>query len=245
MKKLRYLFESIINLQITLIRPLVRRSGPINLGGFDRTEPISTNFGFERGISIDRYYIDAFLSENQNDIRGRVLEVSENSYTKRFGGKKVTQSDILHVEEGNSKATIISDLTKADNIPSNTFDCIILLQTLQFIYDIKSAVRHLHRILKPNGVLLVTMSGISKISRYDMDQWGEYWRFTTASAQRLFEEEFLPENIKVKAYGNVLAASAFLYGLAVEDLKPKQLDHYDPEYQIVITVRAEKSGLQH
>jgi SAM-dependent methyltransferase len=229
---------------LTLIRPLNRRFSPIVLGKLDRTEPVSHNFGYERGIPIDRYYIDTFLLENTDDIQGRVLEVSDNGYTKRYGGEKVKQSDILHVSEDNPKATIVSDLAQAHNIPSESFDCIILIQTLQFIYDIKSAVRHLHRILKPNGILLVTMSGISQISKYDMDQWGEYWRFTTASAQRLFEEEFSRENIKVKAYGNVLAATAFLYGMAIEDLKSEQLNYNDPSYQMVVTVRAVKLGEQ-
>lgn len=229
---------------LTLIRPLIRRSSPIVLGKLDRTEPVSPNFGYERGIPIDRYYIDTFLLENTDDIQGRVLEVSDNGYTKRYGGEKVKQSDILHVSEDNPKATIVSDLTQAHNIPSESFDCIILIQTLQFIYDIKSAVRHIHRILKPNGILLVTMSGISQISKYDMDQWGEYWRFTTASAQRLFEEEFSRENIKVKAYGNVLVATAFLYGMATEDLKSEQLNYNDPSYQMVVTVRAVKLGEQ-
>jgi SAM-dependent methyltransferase len=241
MRKFISLIRSLMHFHLTLIRPLIRRAGPIELGKLDRTEPISENFGYIRGKPIDRYYIDSFLSQNMNFIHGRVLEVSNNTYTKKFGGTKVEQSDILHATEGNSRATIISDLTKANNIPSDTFDCIILTQTLQFIYDTRSAVKHLYRILKPNGVLLATMSGISQISSYDMEHWGEYWRFTTASAQRLFEEEFLPHNIEVKAYGNVLAATAFLYGLAVEDLKSERLNYHDPGYQMVITVRASKT----
>ncbi|WP_261788879.1 class I SAM-dependent methyltransferase [Methanosarcina siciliae] len=210
------------------------------MGRLDRTEPVSANFGLERGRPIDRYYINTFLTQYSRDIQGRVLEISDNGYTKRLGGNRVKRSDVLHAVKGNPKATIISDLTKADNIPSDSFDCIILTQTLQFIYDIKSAVKHLHRILKPNGVLLVTMPGISQISSYDMEHWGEYWRFTTTSSQRLFEEEFSPENIEVKAYGNVLASAAFLYGMATEDLKPEQLDYHDPKYQMLITVRAVK-----
>ncbi|AAM31799.1 putative methyltransferase [Methanosarcina mazei Go1] len=244
MKKFSSLFRSFMHFQLTLVKPLTRRSRPIELGRLNCTEPVSSNFGFERGRPIDRYYINIFLSQNTNDVRGRVLEISDNGYTKRLGGKKVKQSDVLHAVEGNPKATIVSDITKADNIPSDSFDCIILTQTLQFIYDTKSAVRHLHRILKPNGVLLATMSGISQISRYDMDHWGEYWRFTTASAKQLFEEEFLPENIEVKAYGNVLSSTAFLYGLAVEDLKTEQLDYHDPNYQMLVTVRAVKADKQ-
>lgn len=214
---------------------------PVNLGELDRLHPISTLFGYDRGQPIDRYYIENFLLQHKNDIHGRVLEIGDNTYTKQFGGNRVKQSDILHAVEGNPSATIVADLAQTDNIPSDTFDCIILTQTLQFIYDLPSAVKHLYKILKPGGVLLATLPGISQISRYDMDRWGEFWRFTTQSAQRLFEKEFMTENIEVKAYGNVLIAIAFLHGLAAEELKPEYFEYQDPDYQVLVTVRAAKS----
>jgi SAM-dependent methyltransferase len=111
---------------------------------------------------------------------------------------------------------------------------------LQFIYDVRAAIRHLHRILKPSGVLLATFPGISQISRYDMDRWGDYWRFTTLSARRLLEEVFPPGNVTVRAYGNVLAAVAFLHGLSAEELRREELDYHDPDYELIITVRAVK-----
>jgi hypothetical protein len=99
----------------------------------------------------------------------------------------------------------------------------------------------LHRALKPGGVLLATFPGISQISRYDMERWGEYWRFTTRSACKIFEEHFSAANVSVEAYGNVLAANAFLQGLALEDVRQKELDYFDPNYEVLITVRARKS----
>lgn len=212
----------------------------VDLGWLDRITPISVLFGFDRGKPIDRYYIENFLAQHSNDIKGRVLEVEDNQYTRMFGGSRVTKSDILHVV-GNSHSTIIADLTKADSIASNSFDCIILTQTLQFIYDLKPAIRHLHRILKPGGILLVTVPGISQISRHDMDRWGDYWRFTTLSIQKLFEEAFPPANIETQAYGNVLTAIAFLHGLAVEELTPEKFQYNDPDYQLLLTVRAIKN----
>jgi len=212
----------------------------IDLGRLDYLHPVSTSFGNDRGQPIDRYYIENFLSQHKNDIHGRVLEIGDNTYTRNFGGDKVKQSDILHVK-GTSSATIVADITRADNISSNLFDYIIPTQTLQFIYDLPSAISHLHRILKPDGVLLTTMPGLSQISRYDMDRWGEFWRFTTQSAQQLFEREFTGKNVQVRAYGNVLIAIALLHGLAVEELKPEYFNYQDPDYQVLITVRAVKS----
>ena len=171
------------------------------------------------------------------------LEIGDDAYTRKFGGYRVARSDVLHLVPGNPRATIVADLTGAENIPSDTFDCIILTQTLQCIYDIRAALKTLYRILKPGGVILATFSGISQISRWDMDRWGHYWNFTTLSARRLFEEVFLPSNVKVDSSGNVLVACAFLQGLASEELRQAELEHRDPDYEVLITVRARKPNI--
>ena len=107
---------------------------------------------------MDRYYIERFLQLNASAVRGRVLEIGDNSYTRRFGGSRVTSSDVLSVNDDNSGKTIVADLSSADNIESDTYDCIIVFtQTLQLIYDFDSALMNLHRILKPGGNLLLTV----------------------------------------------------------------------------------------
>jgi SAM-dependent methyltransferase len=213
----------------------------VRFGSLRRLKPISQLWGTERGQPIDRYYIEQFLTAHIQDVNGHVLEIGDNNYTRKFGGDRVTQSDVLHVAEHKPQVTIIGDLTNADHIPSDTFDCIILTQVLQVIYDVPAALRTVQRILKPGGVALVTTAGISKISRYDMDRWGYYWNFTTCSIQRLFEAVFPTTNIQVEAYGNVLAAIAFLHGLASNELRQKELAYIDPDYELLITVRAVKS----
>jgi SAM-dependent methyltransferase len=215
--------------------------GWVRFGNLRRSTPISRVFGLDRGQPVGRYYIENSLARHAGDIYGRVLEIGDDTYTRRFGGDRVIKSDVLHVEEGNPRVTIVADLSCADHIPSDTFDCIILTQTLNVIYDVRAALRHLYRILKPGGVLLATFPGISQISRYDMDRWGEYWRFTTLSAQRLFTEVFPPECVAVEAHGNVLAAISYLHGLATEELRQEELDHHDPDYEMLITVRAAKA----
>jgi SAM-dependent methyltransferase len=214
--------------------------GWVRFGQLRRLSPITTDYGNSRGLEIDRYYIDRFLSEHASDIRGHVLEIKHNSYTLKYGGKRVTKSDVLHKVEGNPDATLVADLSDAGHIPSDTFDTIIFTQTLQFIYDIHSTVSTLFRILKPGGILLATASGLAQISREDFEMWGEYWRFTSLSARLLFEEVFPKENVEVCSYGNVLAAVAFLEGLAAEDLKKRELEVHDPNYEILIAIRAIK-----
>lgn len=216
--------------------------GWVRFGSLRRLRPISPDWGMERGQPIDRFYIERFLTQHAADIQGRVLEIGDNSYTRAFGGERVTQSDVLHVAEDRPQVTIIGDLTNARHIPSDSFDCIILTQTIQAIYDVPAAIATAHRILKPGGVVLVTVPGISKISRYDMDRWGYYWSFTSASAHRLFAELFAPANVQVEAHGNVLAAIAFLHGLAAEELRQRELEAHDPDFEMLITIRAVKAG---
>jgi hypothetical protein len=73
-----------------------------------------------------------------------------------------------------------------------------------------------------------------------MDRWGHHWSFTSRSARRLFEEFFPPENVQVEARGNVLAAISFLHGVASEELRRNELDFNDPDYEILIALRAVK-----
>src|SRR6185369_6092934 len=87
--------------------------GLVNFGDLRRLIPMSRVFGFDRGTPVDRHYIEDFLARNANRIRGRALEVGDATYTKRFGGDRVTQADVLHVSEDNPQATIIADLASA------------------------------------------------------------------------------------------------------------------------------------
>jgi len=216
-------------------------TGCLRFGSLRRVIPLNRNFGYDRGRPIDRYYIERFLERHRADICGHVLEIADNTYTWNFGGDRVIKSDVLHLVNGNPNATIVGDLTCAEHIPSDRFDCVILTQTLQYIYDVPAVLRTLKRILKPRGVVLATVAGITPISRYDMERWGCFWAFTSLSVRRLFEEAFPAADIRVDAYGNVLAATAFLYGMASHELNQKELDYCDPDYQVVITIRAVKS----
>lgn len=222
--------------------------GWVRFGSLRRTTPISRIFGLDRGARercIDIFFIERFLSLHHGDIRGRVLEIGDDHYTRKFGGAAVERSDVLHVRSGTEHATIIADLTRDDQIPSESFDCIICTQTLQFVYDLRAALKTLHRILRPGGVLLATFTGISQISRYDMDRWGDYWRLTTLSARRLFGEFWPADGVEVQAQGNVLLAVAYLHGLTIDEISANDRDCQDQDYQLLITVRAVKpSGIR-
>lgn len=220
-------------------RPSTPPVGGVCFGDLRRLTPVSRHFGFNRGRPVDRYYIEAFLARHANDVRGCVLEIGDDAYTRRFGGARVVRSDVLHVRRDSPHATIIADLTAAGHVPDGSFDCVILTQTLQFIYDVRTALHTLHRILQPAGVALVTVPGITQLDR---GEWGSswYWAFTPVSLRRLLEEQFSPQEIQIEGHGNVLAACAFLQGLAAEELEPSELDFHDPCYPVAIAARVHK-----
>jgi SAM-dependent methyltransferase len=213
------------------------RAGHVNFGDLRRMRPLSSRWGHDRGRPVDRHYIEAFLASHAEDVRGKVVAIGDDDYIRAYGGDRVTESVVLDVDPDNARATMHADLADSGSVPADVFDCCICPQTLQYVYDVRAAVRTIHRMLKPGGVALVTLPGISPAG----GAWGDHWcwSFTPTSARRLFCEEF-PEPVDVNGHGNALVATAFLMGVAGGELTDDELDHHEPGYAIVITVRAVK-----
>ena len=213
--------------------------GKIRFGDMRRLQPFGADYGFGRGGAIDRYYAESFLQANAEAIRGYALEIQDDKYLRQFGGERVSRRDILDIDPGNTRATVIADLAKADHVPANTYDCIVLAQTLQFIYDLRSVMKHVHRILKPGGTLLLTVPGITRINyRAHGSSW--YWSFTEAAVKNLLKEVFLENNMHIEVHGNVLVAASFLYGVGAGEITQEEYDYKDPDYPLVITAKAVK-----
>jgi hypothetical protein len=210
--------------------------------GLDSVSPVSRYFGLDRGTPIDRYYIEEFLKENKLNIKGKVLEIAESTYSKKFGSN-VSAFEVLHATAGNSLATIVGDLTNVDTLPQSAIDCFICTHTFNFIYEVENAVKGAHHLLAPNGIMLATVAGISQISRYDADRWGDYWRFTSDSATKLCEDVFGIGNVEVKCFGNCYAVINFLRGISCEEVSVEKLNIIDPDYPLVITIKAKKTGM--
>lgn len=202
-------------------------------------KPLSNIYGLDRGMPIDRYYIENFLFNNKDVIKGNCLEVLDNHYTIKFGGAQVQKSDILDINEKNENATIIGDIRNLSDMPNNQYDCIILTQVLQFIDDLPAAIKECWRILKQGGVLLATLPSISRIDCVaGID--GDFWRFTEASTHYLFNKQFKADDLDIKSYGNVLADIDFLVGLSREEIDEKVLLFKDENFPCLISVKAIK-----
>ncbi|HEY6065928.1 MAG TPA: glycosyltransferase family 2 protein, partial [Thermoanaerobaculia bacterium] len=222
--------------------PIFPSSSPgtraLDWGDLRRLEPVSRVWGLDRGLPVDRYYIAKFLEEHRADIRGRVLEVKDSGYTAAYGSA-VERSDVVDIAPDNPSATIVADLSAPGSLPEGTWDCFVLTQTIHIIYDTPRVLANAARALAAGGVLLATLPCVSRLD-YESGLDGDFWRFTPASAKRLFEEAFGPGNVEVEAYGSVLACSAFLQGIAAEELTREELDRRDPYFPLLLCVKAVK-----
>lgn len=209
------------------------------VGRLRSTRPLDPHWGAGRGTPIDRVYIDWFLQRHRSDVRGRVLEVKSPRYADQFR-PAVEHVEVLDIDGSNPHATIVADLQVGTEVPSAAFDCALVTQVLHFVYDVPAALRTLHRSLVPGGVLLATVPGITRLAERESERETDLWRFTALSARRLTEDVFGADAVQVETFGNVLASSAILYGLAAEDLHHAELVATDSAYEVTIGIRAVK-----
>jgi peptidoglycan/xylan/chitin deacetylase (PgdA/CDA1 family)/SAM-dependent methyltransferase len=215
----------------------------LDWGDLERLTPLSTFWGVERGQPIDRYFIEGYLTRYAADIRGEVLEVKDDGYASRFGGSAVTRCEVVDVDPANARATSVVDLAKADALPSDRYDCVILTQTLHVICDVRAVLAHVERILKPGGVLLCSFPAVSRVNPEDGGlDGGDFWRFTEASVRALLTERFPVSAFEVATFGNLAVATAFLQGMAVEEMSAPILDQIDPWHPLLYCARAVKAA---
>jgi SAM-dependent methyltransferase len=200
--------------------------------------PLSYLWGFDRGLPIHRYYLEQFMQECVQDIRGHCLEFQDPGYTRRLGGSAVEKSDVLHIDASNPLATIVRDLTQPNDLPSDRFDCIICTHVLHIISEIDKAVSELHRILKPGGVLLV---GVPHVSMCDPG-FHELWRFTAEGLALVLRKAFGASSLTVRAYGNSLTAAGEIRGLAAHEFSHATLNYHDPRFAVEVCARARKAS---
>jgi peptidoglycan/xylan/chitin deacetylase (PgdA/CDA1 family)/SAM-dependent methyltransferase len=216
-------------------------TGEVEWGDLRRTTPIDPEWGYGRGEPIDRHYIEDFLRQNADAIQGHVLEVQDDTYARRFGGGRLKRVDVVDIRPENPRSTMVADLRRAEALPAASYDCIILTQTLHVIDDAAAVLRECYRLLRPGGVLLLTLPCLGRVClEYGPD--GDFWRVTEAGASRLVGSVFPPTAVQTRTYGNVLAATAFLYGLASHEVSAAELDVADPHNPVLVGVRAARPG---
>jgi SAM-dependent methyltransferase len=201
-------------------------------------EPLSDEYGFDRGTPLDRRYVEAFLHERRGGIHGSVLEVGDDAYTARFGGDRVSESTVVDVDRSNRRATLIADLEHPNSLPPAAYDCIILTQTLHLLRRPGQCIANCYRALRPAGVVLATAPSVSRVSPSYPD--ADYWRFTPAGMAELFATHW-EGDFTVHALGNLRTCIGFLLGEVVEELADTVLDSHDPRFPLTVAVEAHKT----
>lgn len=214
--------------------------GTVNWASLRRTTPFSRSWGYDRGTPIDRVYIEEFLAGHAEDVRGACLEIMNDDYTRRFGSARVTKIDVLDINPANTAATIVADLGEPDSIPAERFDCIIFTQTLHLVPDMRAALANIWRSLAPEGVLLLT---VPALGRHDARKGFHHdrWRVTKTGLEWLLSG-LCGARAEITTYGNVLSCTAFLYGMAAEELRGEELHAADREFPLIVAARISKEA---
>jgi SAM-dependent methyltransferase len=216
-----------------------RTTGPsvsVRWGNMRRTRPFSEIWGADRGLPVDRRYIEDFVAAHAADVRGQALEIQSLQYIERYGGDRIEQAHVLDIDASNEQATIVGDLAREETLPEGAFDCFLLTQTLQFLPNPGSAAANAYRCLAPGGVLLLTVPTSSRL-----EPGGDYWRWTPLGLEE-FLARALPSRAEreVTGHGNVLTMVAFLYGLGSEELSHEEYAFEDPRFPLVACARVRK-----
>jgi len=199
-------------------------------GNLRRVTPLSTVYGFDRGTPIDRYYVDKFFSARTDRITGRVLEIQTTDHIRRYGSN-VTAADTLDVNPS-FNPTYCCDLADAAIVPTGTYDCFLLPNSLCFIRDLDAALREARRIVRGGGAILATIPGFVPLTPDAEDYW-----HASADGWKVIAGRAWPDcYTSVETYGNCLAAAAAMYGVSVEELTSAELDVNDPRYPVLVSI---------
>jgi len=122
------------------------------------------------------------IKQHSKFIKGRVLDVGAGGFSRYIDLFKFDEYVKMDTEPGGN----IDIVGRVENIPSedNNFDSIVCTQVLGDVYEIHKAFSEFYRVLKTEGIVLITESLFDPLH----DEPNDFWRFTEHSLRRLAED---------------------------------------------------------
>jgi SAM-dependent methyltransferase len=141
-----------------------------------------------------RHFVSEFIESNakkygqyalDTDIQSTLLDIAPQDYvgaqpfSKYSNGKITVETLDINTSSG---ASYIADITHTNNsiIPNNKFDYVLMTEVLEHTLHPFNAVDELYRILKPNGILFLSVPCNFRIHGPLPDSW----RFTHFGLQQ-------------------------------------------------------------
>lgn len=213
---------------------------------FRRLQPFGG--GRSSGLSIIRYYWADFLEQHQADIRGHALEIGETTTIRQYGGDQLTQADALDLAAHTPEVRVVADLSRADHVPGDTYDCFVVQFTTAVIYDLDAFVYHAIRLLKPGGVLLINFWCVDFYLHRGLDMgtgaplYMYHWSTPIGIHNLLHNLDLRATDYQLQVYGNLMARMAFLLNVPAHELTAQERNHVDPGQPLLICARIVKPG---
>jgi SAM-dependent methyltransferase len=211
---------------------------------FRRLRPFGE--GRQRETPIVRYYWARYLQNYQPDIHGRCLEIGTTATIQRYGGQALTQADAVDLVPHSPEITVVADLSRADHVPSDIYDCFVNQFTMHMIYDVEAALYHSIRVLKPGGVFLVNFSCLDYYFPAGLDMGTGaplflYWWFTPIQVENFLRRIGLTDtDFTLDVYGNLFARVAYQMNIPAEELTQSELEYVDAGHPLLICARIVK-----
>lgn len=117
--------------------------------------------------------------------RGRLIDLGCGDMPFRaFVQAQVTAYDSLDFFPRRADVTYVADLQDMGQVPSAAYDTAVCIEVLEHVPDPFRAVREIWRVLRPGGVLVVSVPHISRLH----DEPHDYYRYTRHGLRRLLEQ---------------------------------------------------------
>ena len=221
--------------------PIVRHLRSLQ---YRRMQPF--NQGADNGLPVIRYYWAEFLDQHRGDVQGLALEVGGTGTILEYGDDRLIRADALVLSAHSPNVRVVADLSRADHVPSDGYDCFLIQFSTAVIYDIEAALYHAVRVLKPGGVLLINFWCLDFYLHRGLDMGtGEplymyHWATPIQVQNWLRSLDLNDDDFSITIYGNLLTRMAFLMNAPAQEFTQAELSHQDPGQPLLICARIVK-----